>query len=252
MFAVCLIGGCGMSDREELATSEHASHAWNNYHWARTANPFTLKLGDNVAAAWDAYLDTSVGDWSESSVVNLSKVAGGARNKSCQATEGRVEVCAGKYGRSGWLGVASIWLRGSHITAGTVKLNDSYFTTTRYNTSAWRNLVMCQEIGHTLGLDHQDEDFENDPLGTCMDYSDDPTLNQTPNAHDYEQLELIYDHLDAFTTLASGATYADAPGDSPANWGQRVRISSDGHQAIYVRGGANDRVITFVTWAEPR
>jgi hypothetical protein len=26
-----------------------------NYHWARTSNPFTLKLGDNVSSAWDSY-----------------------------------------------------------------------------------------------------------------------------------------------------------------------------------------------------
>jgi hypothetical protein len=40
-------------------------------------------------------------------------------------------------------------------------VNDTYFNTPKYDTSAWRNLVMCQEVGHTLGLDHQDEDFDN-------------------------------------------------------------------------------------------
>ena len=28
-----------------------ANHSWGNYHWARTANPFTLKLGDNVSGS---------------------------------------------------------------------------------------------------------------------------------------------------------------------------------------------------------
>ena len=36
-----------------------ANHSWGGYHWARTANPFTLKLGDNVSSAWDAYLGTT-------------------------------------------------------------------------------------------------------------------------------------------------------------------------------------------------
>lgn len=27
-----------------------ASHSWGNYHWARTANPFTLKVGNNVTS----------------------------------------------------------------------------------------------------------------------------------------------------------------------------------------------------------
>ncbi len=33
-----------------------ASHSWANYHWARKANPFALKLGDNVTSSWDAQL----------------------------------------------------------------------------------------------------------------------------------------------------------------------------------------------------
>ena len=24
------------------------THSWGGYHWARTSNPFTLKVGDNV------------------------------------------------------------------------------------------------------------------------------------------------------------------------------------------------------------
>ena len=29
-----------------LVGSASANHSWNGYHWARTANPFTLKTGD--------------------------------------------------------------------------------------------------------------------------------------------------------------------------------------------------------------
>ncbi len=50
---------------------------------------------------------------------------------------------------------------------------------------------MCQEVGHTLGLDHQDEVFDNPNLETCMDYTNDPSTNQHPNAHDYDQLATI-------------------------------------------------------------
>ena len=28
-----------------------ASHSWGGYHWARKANPFTLKLGNNMTTA---------------------------------------------------------------------------------------------------------------------------------------------------------------------------------------------------------
>ena len=88
-------------------------------------------------------------------------------------------------------GLGQVYLQGSHITAGTVLLNDTYFATAAYDTPAWRNLVMCQELGHTFGLYHQDEDNYNVPLGSCMDYSSDPEQNQHPNAHDLVQLEEV-------------------------------------------------------------
>src|SRR3989344_8585733 len=96
-------------------------------------------------------------------------------SRVCRATNGRVEVCNSKYGNNGWLGIAQIWVTGGeHITQGVVKLNDTYFNKSPYNTPAWRNLVMCQEVGHTLGLGHVDEIFNNTNLGTCMDYTNDP------------------------------------------------------------------------------
>jgi len=87
-----------------------------------------------------------------------------------------------------------------HIVQGVVKLNDSYFNTAKYNTVGFKNLVMCQEVGHTFGLDHQDETQTNINLGTCMDYTTNPVgppSNEHPNAHDYEELESIYAHATA-------------------------------------------------------
>jgi len=228
-----------------------ASHSWGGYHWARTSNPFTLKLGDNVVATWEAYLGTTATDWSLSSVLDALVVPGQAKG-NCRGTKGRVEVCNKTYGANGWLGVAQIWVSGVHITQGTVKVNDTYFGTPTYNTPAWRNLVMCQEVGHTLGLDHQDEDFNNPPLGSCMDYTSDPTPNQHPNQHDYEQLEIIYAHLDAVTTLKQISLQAAMRGwedlaDNPRDWGQLVK--SNGKIAIYERDlGGGQRLVTFVIW----
>ena len=74
-------------------TPANANHSWNGYHWARTSNPFTLKVGDDVTAAWDAHLVEALGDWSVSSVLDLVKVAGSANPKNCRPTAGRIEVC---------------------------------------------------------------------------------------------------------------------------------------------------------------
>lgn len=248
--------------------SASASHSWGNYHWARKANPFTLKVGDNVNSTWDSYLNTTISDWSKSTVLNLTKVTGQATARRCPPTSGRVEVCDRTYGNNGWLGVATIWASGSHITQATVKLNDTYFNTSTYNTSAWRNLVMCQEVGHTFGLDHQDENFNNANLGTCMDYTNSPGTNQHPNQGDYDQLLCIYDpayagktlsttthsckgtgHLDSTTTiLAAPAGFANADMHAIENWGEKVE--DNGKTAMYVRDfGDGFKIFTFVIWA---
>lgn len=236
-----------------------ASHSWGTYHWARTANPFTLKLGDNVSSVWDSYLATTASDWSLSSVLDTTIVTGGTTAKRCRPTSGRVEVCSEKYGNNGWLGLAQIWVSGSHIAKAVTKLNDTYFSTAPYNTSGWRNLVMCQEVGHTLGLDHQDEAFGNPNLGSCMDYTNDPdgTLNGQlsnghPNQHDYEQLEAIYAHLDTTTTLSrSGARGSNAGGQDSAEWGKSQRRDARGRTSFYEQDlGRGEKLFTFVVWAE--
>jgi hypothetical protein len=202
---------------------------------------------------WDCYLATTSADWSQSSVLNTTIVAGATKPRSFKATTGRVEVCNAAYGNTGWLGIASISITGgTHITAGYVKLNDTYFNTATYNTPAWRNVVSCQEVGHTLGLDHQDEDFTNPDLNTCMDYSNNPNPNQHPNAHDYEQLESIYAHLDSTSTVGADAPGRGKPqaGKDASSWGSRVEGSPAAGHSTYVKDlGGGEVVVTFVTWA---
>jgi hypothetical protein len=70
-----------------------------------------------------------------------------------------------RYGQNGWLGLAQIWVSGNHITQATTKVNETYFNMPQYDTPAWRRLVMCQEVAHDFGLDHQDETFDNPNLG---------------------------------------------------------------------------------------
>jgi hypothetical protein len=251
-----------------FSPAAQATHSWNGYHWARTSNPFTLKLGDNVSSTWDSYLKTSSADWTKSSVLDTKVVRGKKNPATCRPTSGRVEVCNYSYGQNGWLGVAQIWLSGKHITAGTTKVNDTYFNTATYNTPAWRQLVMCQEVGHTFGLDHQDETFNNPNLGSCMDYTNDPDggaggasatdpSNEQPNQHDYDQLAFIYKHLDSFNSFTTGAP-ASAANTKPraanrgsfnsrAQWGRLVEESPNGKLEFWVRDfGGETRLITWV------
>lgn len=245
-----------------FATIVYATHSWGGYHWARTANPFTLKVGDNVSSAWDAYLDEAISDWNVSAVLDLQKVAGSTNPKNCKAINGRIETCSSKYGFNGWLGLAQIWISGSHITKAITKVNDSYFNTSTYNKPSWRRLVMCQEIAHDFGLDHQDEIFNNPNLGSCLDYTNDPdgTLsdpdqlsNEHPNLHDYDQLSLNYEHLDATATV--GRTRPNGRAgvglENPSQWGKEVRQSPNGRKSLYERDlGNGEKVFTFIIWAD--
>jgi hypothetical protein len=231
------------------AGSASATHSWGGYHWARTGNPFTIKLGNNVSGPWSAMLTKASSDWSVSNVLDSPVVAGGAKPRSCRPTSGRVEVCSDRYGNTGWLGVAQIWITGGqHITQGTVKNNDYYFgnSTYQYNNTAEMQHVICQEIGHTFGLDHQSETGAS--LNTCMDYyhntSNSDMLSTSPNAHDYEELGIIYNHNDSTTTIgaAESGLPAAVPDFAPAN--DRASVYTD-----HLPNG--DLLVTFVLWANP-
>ncbi len=240
-------------------SSTSANHSWNGYHWARTSNPFTLKLGDNVSGLWDGMLVTASSDWSKSTVLDTKIVAGGTRPKSCRPTSGQDEVCSANYGNSGWLGLAQIWITGGeHITQGVVKNNDYYFgnSTYQYNNTAEMQHVICQEIGHTLGLDHQSTSGAS--LNTCMDYyhntSNSDTKSTHPNQHDYDELVTIYTHLDSFSTVGGAAfslpgTAVEGDLNTPGEWGTLVSTSANGHASTYARGLANGQIlVTYVTW----
>jgi hypothetical protein len=249
-----------------FAAAAYANHSWRKFHWARTSNPFTVQLGNNLGSGWSSYLTDASNDWSMSGVLDTKVVAGQSSPATCPPTAGRVEVCAANYGATGWLGIASVWTSGGHISQGTVKNNDYYFNQPRYNTSAWRRFVTCQEVGHTFGLDHQDERFNNTNLGTCMDYTNDPTgtagtngtlNNEHPNQHDYDQLSQIYSHLDSSNTAGQSTAAAKMPPaaldiiiEGPGQWGKLVRGGKEqGYSDYELDFGGGNKIYTHVIWA---
>ena len=121
---------------------------------------------------------------------------------------------------------------------------------------------MCQEVAHTFGLDHQDENFGNRNLGTCMDYTSDPAgsinvqlANESPNDHDYEQLEQMYYTAsseeeptgESCNPRSPKCSSADLPRLTRGDWGRL--ISGRGGIEIYEKNLDNGyRVVTHVTW----
>ena len=249
-----------------------ANHSWGNYHWARTTASFDLFVVNSTTEGWDGFVANAVADWSQSTVFNLvQNLTGSTSSKDrrrCKAPSGMVRICNLAYGYNGWLGVAGISIDSAgHIVAGYTKLNDSYFSLAYYNTPDWKQSVTCQELGHNVGLDHQDEDFNNTSLASCMDYQDPPF--PYANAHDFEQLESIYAHADSYDSYAGGddggggSGTCDAPpgkgcnkagaGPSDADPGWGMSLGRRGAYEKFLRIDQDGtRHITFVRWVEGR
>ncbi len=194
------------------STSAISDHSWNDYHWATGSHPIALEVVDSVTDGWQIELETALDEWNLSDTFDMSIASANDSNrtrKRCRTVSGKMRVCNAAYGFNGWLGLASINIDGNgHITKGIAKMNDSY-------SSYWadpneKSHVMCQEIGHVLGLGHTSEDGSSQM--TCMDYSSDP-YSISPNAHDYSLLDDIYKDLDGYNSWSSSVETTDG-GDS--------------------------------------
>jgi len=241
--------------------NSYADHSWNNYHWARTSNPFTLKVVNSNTSDWDGYLNTANTDWSQSSVMNLVSEQGIESlnsRKRCTMIAGKIRSCNAAYGSNGWLGLASINITGGvHITQGSSKMNDTYFNTSTYNNPNEKLHVMCQEIGHTFGLGHTSEDGSSQ--NTCMDYFSNTgtnatsTLSTRPNQHDFDMLASIYAHLDSSTTIgfASSGSSASEVTDDPKSWGKLTSQSANGRSSTYKKEHYDgSETATHVFWTK--
>ena len=258
-----------------------ANHQWGKYKWSGDGTPVQLVIGDNLTTNdWGSALDAAMADWDLGVPDSLDlSVVTSFKDASCQPTYGRIEVCNGAYGNNGWLGIAQIWAQGrTTIVQATTKVNDTYFAAPYYDTADWRRFVMCQEVGHDFGLDHQNEAFDNPNLGTCMDYTSDPggidasnagIDNLSPNQHDFDQLASMYlntggggggkpgggggggrgkGQAGEFPDGVPDVAQVRVPMDSPGQWGQLVR--SNGRVALYdLDLGFGNHIFTFVVWA---
>lgn len=252
-----------------VATVAYADHAWGPYHWARTTSSFDLILLNSTTSDWVGHVPGAAADWTASAKVNFMEQPGSTDNKvrrQCKGGDGRVRICNLAYGQNGWLGIAGISIDSNgHITTGYTKLNDTYFSWSYYDTPEWRRSVTCQELGHDLGLGHQDEDFNNQSLFSCMDYQVPPY--EYPNDHDYEQLAAIYGHTDSYDSYDTGDSGGGGGGGDggcnappgkgcnkarPGNnrdigWG--VSLGRRGQHETFMRTDPDGtRHLTFVTW----
>lgn len=205
-----------------------ASHNWGGgtkgYHWMRSTNTIrNIPIRRFHSSIWLARYSAAYTKWRSASMTKVRPIqgaTGGGRNP-CPAALNQITSCDGSYGNTGWLGLATVWTySGGHIAQGTSKVNNTYHNRAPYNTTAYRQFVICQEIGHNFGLGHVNEVFTNANTGSCMDYTNDPDggpgggsnsdpHNMNPNAHDYALINSKHNHV------GSASHADDLPGILP-------------------------------------
>jgi len=108
-------------------------------------------------------------------------------------------------------------------------------------------------------------DYTFAPAGGVVDGFDYGPSNLHPNAHDYEELSIIYDHDDGFTTTSASATNfgirevgkavpqpqtAPGLGDAPAAWGHAIHRDKQGRPDVFLKDlGSTQKAMTHVYWA---
>ena len=250
-----------------LTSNAMAGHSWSVYHWARMTFSFDLRVINSTTSDWHPYVSQAIADWSWSSVLEMKEEIGSTDDnvrRSCNGGSGTMRICNLAYGNNGWLGLAGISIdANSHITSAYTKLNDSYFTWDYYNHPDWKQSVTCQELGHDIGLGHQDVDFNNTSLFSCMDYQVPPY--EYPNAHDYDTLEVMYGHPDSYNSYAyasedGGGGGCNAPPGKGCNKNKKSGANGDvgwgaslgrrGNVETFIRIDPDGTMhLTYVTWA---
>lgn len=129
-----------------------SAHDWFSFHWHKRTLGTRMAVSSTFASAAEA----ARADWSNNTIVNLQRVN----------FHTDLSVFDGNFGDTGWGGLASVQgvtLDGFHclipplfcqMTHAHAMLNTFYRWSSGSGTTSSARGVFCQEIGHTLGLDH--------------------------------------------------------------------------------------------------
>ena len=156
-----------------------ADNSWNGYHWA-SGNSSPTVLDKTSSSLYD--VSAGVSEWASfpNSPVTPVILAEGKKG----------EITVTEAFNQFWYGQARVFLEDGHITKGQIKLNTRLLNPLGADAA---DHVLCQEIGHILGLQH-----DRTAPDTCMNDTIDLSVSPqtSPNPHDIDTLIAAYNHTD--------------------------------------------------------
>jgi hypothetical protein len=178
-----IVGAASLVVLLSVAGSALASHyIWRNgnqLHWIRDGTAVAqVYFVDYTGSRWP--VNASTIEWNRSSRLGAYYLS---PSNNCPFH--CVGVKADYFGTDDARGWAVLsWDSNGHLTGQTyVRLNKSYAANATKDRA-----VTCQELGHTIGLDHQGSSSTSCMNGSGTDF------NRYPNQHDYDLLFNLYDH----------------------------------------------------------
>ena len=217
-----------------------ANHSWGSYHWARTSNPFTLKLDNNVTTAWTPTSPPPLltGLPPPCSTRAIITAIGLSEHAVSPAPAGSRSATA-TYGNNGWLGVARSRSAATHHPA---------------HGQAQRHLLQHSDLQHApwrqprhvprgrphVGLDHQDVNFDqHEPRDLHGLHQHTGPRTSTRTRTTTTSCRPSTAHLDSTTTVGASAGFLpDACPVSPSPPANQVNRSTyrtdlgDGHALV--------------------
>lgn len=139
------------------------------------AGGLNLVIENALDARWTPYFDEYVARWDAGydTIDPLSlHVERVEHDSACEASVGRLKVCNGNYGETGWRGInIALTDQDNLIRHSIAKFNDYYVDLSgnkwkrikysdfwgRIEEESHLKYTMCHELGHGFGLPHSDE-----------------------------------------------------------------------------------------------
>ena len=104
---------------------------WNEKYINRDNGGLTLTLVNSLTEDWQMEYEQAVADWSESDALTLTTEilavdSAWSNERKCTRQKGKMVVCNGNFGDSGWVGINENEISGSRIISSVAKMNEYY------------------------------------------------------------------------------------------------------------------------------